>query len=93
MTKPFHSCVRGHGIETEAETIAETDTENKPETDPDKDTTKVAANIRQYLRFRPVHAYTLVRTLYLLRLSVRILLGRMTFPIPPNRGGGGPNEY
>ena len=38
----------------------------------------------QYTRLRPEHVYTIVRTCYLLRLSVHILLGRMAFPLPPN---------
>ena len=41
-------------------------------------------NIRQYTQLLPDHAYTFVRTCYLLHLSVRILLGRMAFPLPPN---------
>ena len=32
----------------------------------------------------PEHAYTFVRTRYLICLSIRTLLGRMAFPLPPN---------
>ena len=38
----------------------------------------------QYTRLRPEDAYTFVRMRYLLRLSVRIPIGHMVFPLPPN---------
>ena len=41
-------------------------------------------NLRQYTQLRPEHTYTFVRMCYLLRLSVRIILGRMEFTLPPN---------
>ena len=41
-------------------------------------------NLRQYTGLQPEHVYTFVRTRYLLRLSVRIPLGHMAFPLPPN---------
>ena len=36
------------------------------------------------MRLRTEHAYTFVLTRYLLRMSVRILLGRMAFTLPTN---------
>ena len=41
-------------------------------------------NLHQYTRLRPEHEYTFVHTRYLLGLSVRILLVRMAFHLPPN---------
>ena len=43
-------------------------------------------NISQYTRLWPEHAYTFVRTRYLLRLSVCILIGNIKFSLPPNNG-------
>ena len=45
---------------------------------------KGTVNLRQYTQLWPYHAYTFVRTRYILHLSVCILLERMAFHLPPN---------
>ena len=59
--------------ETEPETELEAETDTEPETETGTEPS-IYVNIRNYM---------FVHTRYLLRLSVRILLGRMAFPLPP----------
>ena len=69
---------------TETETAIPRTTEMETETKTETENGNGTVNLRQFTRLWSEHAYMFVCMRYLLCLSVRILLGYMAFPLPPN---------
>ena len=70
--------------ETAPETEISRTTETEMETENENGNENRTVNLRQYTQLRSEHAYMFVCKRYLLRLYVRIIIGHMAFPLPPN---------